>query len=327
MPPLSGLITAIVGGLLASRISGTFVTISGPAAGLIVISIAAVEALGYTNALGAIVVAGIFVAIFGFLKVGKIGIESLLSAKAVDTLDPYKRQSNLDKDLVAMGLGSTVAASIGGLPMISEIVRSSANITYGAKTQWANFFHGLFLLIYLLVGVVIIEMIPIAALAAMLVFTGFKLASPKEFKEMYKIGMIQLIVFITTLIAVLVTDLILGIATGIFIQFVLTLTKGVKVKELFKAKLLLKKDVIFLEGSHVFSNYLSLKKCLDKAFENLERMELDFSKVHFIDHTVIKHLKNYQFIAKQNNKELLFVNLEQLNPISNHPLASRIKSK
>lgn len=469
MPPLAGLITAIVGGVFSSRISGTFVTISGPAAGLIVISLGAVESLGYTNALGAILVAGIFVALFGVLKVGKIGdffplstvhgmlaaigviiivkqlfpalgipfakgsifdlilqlpaklaetnlecllvavgtiiilivhplikikwfqaipaplwvlifsisavaiigneyftmvdmpnnlfgeegftfpsfnkiltsafwvavtgfalvssIESLLSAKAVDTLDPYKRQSNLDKDLLAMGLGSSVAASIGGLPMISEIVRSSANITYGAKTQWSNFYHGLCLLVFLFFGVVVIEMIPIAALAAMLVFTGFKLASPKEFKHMYQIGVIQLVVFVTTLIAVLATDLIVGIVIGIILQYIFLFTKGVKVSELFKAKISKKEGEIKLEGSHTFSNYLSLKKNLDLAFKTTEKIELDFTNVHFIDHTVIKHLTSYQFIVRQNNKELTFKNLELLKPLSNHSLASRVKSK
>lgn len=466
MPPLAGLVTAIVGGMLASRISGTFVTISGPAAGLIVISLGAVESLGYTNALGAILVAGLFVALFGLLKVGKIGdffplsavhgmlaaigiiiivkqlfpalgipfakgsifdliyllptklaetnleclliavgtiiilivhpiikikwlqvipaplwvlifsiitvaiigidhftmvdmpddlfgeegftfpsfdkiltgafwvsvtgfalvssIESLLSAKAVDTLDPYKRQSNLDKDLLAMGLGSSVAASIGGLPMISEIVRSSANINYGAKTQWSNFYHGLFLLVFLFFGAIIIEMIPIAALAAMLVFTGFKLASPKEFKHMYQIGTTQLIVFVTTIISVLATDLIIGIGIGILVEYIFLLVKSVKINELFKAKMTISENTIKLQGSHTFSNYLSLKKHLDIAFESKKTLELNFANIKFIDHTVLKHLTNYQFIAKQNKKELIFKDLEVLKPLSKHPLASRI---
>lgn len=466
MPPLAGLVTAIIGGMLASRISGTFVTISGPAAGLIVISLGAVETLGYTNALGAILIAGVFVALFGMLKVGKIGdffplsavhgmlaaigviiivkqiypalgiasfkgsifelalkipekiaetninalliaigtlcilifhpfiklkaiklvpaplwvlifsiptalflgteslsmvdmpndlfgdegftfpsfdkivtgafwvsvtgfalvssIESLLSAKAVDTLDPYKRQSNLDKDLLAMGLGSSIAASIGGLPMISEIVRSSANITYGAKTQWSNFFHGLFLLVFLFFGVVVIEMIPIAALAAMLVFTGFKLASPKEFKHMYQIGIAQLIVFVITLIAVLATDLIVGIVIGILVEYVFLFTKGVKINELFKAKMTREEKTLNLKSSHTFSNYLSLKKNLDTTFNTNKTIVLNFANVKFIDHTVLKHLTNYQFIVKQNNKELIFKNLDSLTPLSKHHLASRV---
>jgi len=471
VPPLAGLITAIVGGVLASRISGTFVTISGPAAGLIVISLSAVESLGYANALGSILVAGLFVASFGFLKVGKIGdyfplpavhgmlaaigviiivkqlfpalgipfvkgsvfdlliqfpkklietnleclfiaigtiiilivhpkinvnwfktipaplwvlifsisaaaiigtehismvdmpddlfgeegfqipsfskiassafwvavigfalvsgIESLLSAKAVDTLDPYKRESNLDKDLVAMGLGSSIASLIGGLPMISEIVRSSANISYGAKTQWANFYHGLFLLLYLCIGVVIIEMIPIAALSAMLVFTGFKLASPKEFKEMYSIGKIQFLVFIITLIAVLATDLIVGIATGIITQYLFSLTKGAKLNELFRSKLTISKNdtetTLHLEGSQIFSNYLSLKKQLDGLSENTKKISIDFKQTTFLSHTVIKHLKALQNRKEQQGIILELQNLDALHSLSQHPLSDRIR--
>ena len=479
VPPLAGLIAAIVGGIIASRISGSFVTISGPAAGLIVITLGAAEAMGgagaeagyggYPHALGAIVIGGLIMALFGVLKVGKVGdyfpsaavhgmlaaigiiiiikqffpmigapspkgeilevasdiphaftemnmnavwialvslailiihpmlkikliklipapmwvlvftipfaaylgtanlamvemphnlfgeggfqlpsfskigtsafwvavtgfalvsaIESLLSAKAVDSLDPYKRNSNLDKDLIAMGAGSSLAAAIGGLPMISEIVRSSANVNNGAKTQWANFFHGTFLLIYLLIGVFIIEMIPIAALAAMLVFTGFKLASPKEFKHMYQIGLMELEVFLVTLVAVLATDLIIGIIIGIWFKYVLVLFKGTKINELFKSHLEISHKgivkTIHLKGSQIFSNYLSLKKKLDSGVEKYDELILDFYSVQFVDHTVMEHLENYARLAKLNGKDVHIENADQLHPVSKHPLAAR----
>jgi MFS superfamily sulfate permease-like transporter len=470
VPPLAGLIAAIVGGLLASRIAGTFVTISGPAAGLIVITLGAVESMGYANALGAIVIGGGIMALFGLLKVGKVGdyfpsaavhgmlaaigviiiikqifpaigaaspkgeilevaseiphallhnispyaitiglmslailivhpmlkvklikaipapmwvliftiptamilgtenlkmvemphhllgeggfelpsfakigesafwiavtgfalvsaIETLLSAKAVDSLDPYKRNSNLNKDLVSMGIGSSLSAMIGGLPMISEIVRSSANVNSGAKTQWSNFFHGAFLLIFLLIGVVVIEMIPISALAAMLVFTGFRLASPKEFKHMFKIGLMEFEIFVVTLVAVLATDLIIGIAIGILFKYVLILFKGTKFKELFKSNSEIEHrenvEIIHLKGSQIFSNYLSLKKKMDAGVENTDELILDFSKVDFVDHTVMEHLEDYARLAKQKGKDVQIENADQMHPVSNHPLAAR----
>ncbi len=476
VPPLAGVVTAIIGGIIGSRIAGSYVTISGPAAGLIVITLGAVESMGapgslegYPHALGAIVIGGLIMALFGVLKVGKVGdyfpsaavhgmlaaigviimikllfpslgvakpkgeilevateiphafmhmniyaaiisavtlavlilhpfikskiikiipapmwvliftiplamylgtdnldmvnldggllsggglefpsfakigtsafwiavvgvalvsaIESLLSAKAVDTLDPYKRSSNLDKDLMAMGAGSSLAAAAGGLPMISEIVRSSANVNNGAKTQWANFYHGVFLLLYVLIGVSVIEMIPNAALAAMLVFTGFKLAHPKEFKHMYQIGLMELEIFIVTLVAVLATDLIIGIVVGILFKYILMLSKGTKFNELFKSHLTIEhkdnKKIIHLKGSQIFSNYLSLKKKMDSGTEKYDEVIIDFSEVTFVDHTVIEHLEDYERNAKLKGKEVHIINIDSLNPLSAHPLAAR----
>lgn len=130
-------------------------------------------------------------------------IESLLTAKAVDSLDPYKRHAQMNNDLVAVGIGNTLAGLLGGLPMISEVARSSNNVQNGARTRWANFFHGLFLFLFVIVAAGLIEMIPNAALAAMLIFTGYNLAAPKEFINTFKIGADQLIIFVVTEVATL----------------------------------------------------------------------------------------------------------------------------
>lgn len=215
--------------------------------------------------------------------------------------------------------------------MISEIVRSSANVSNGAKTQWSNFFHGSFLLIYLAVGAIVIEMIPIATLSAMLVFTGFRLASPKAFKQMYQIGLMELEIFIVTIIATLATDLITGIALGVLFKYIFILFKGTKFKDLFKSRCEIEfdenKKIIHLKGSQVFSNYLSLKSEMNKGIDQYDELILDFTDVSYVDHTVMEHLEDYARIQQQKGNNVFITNVESLNPVSKHPLSARFKKR
>lgn len=145
-------------------------------------------------------------------------LESLLSVKAIDAIDPLKRSTSMNRDLVGIGLGNTVSGLIGGLPMISEIVRSSANVNNGGRTWKANFFHGVFLFIFVAFFPFVIHQIPLTALAAMLIYTGFRLASPSSFYHVYKHGKGYFIVFIATILITIVEDLLVGIAVGSFLN-------------------------------------------------------------------------------------------------------------
>ena len=138
-------------------------------------------------------------------------IESLVGSKAVDKLDPYKRKTNLDKDLIGIGISTMLSGAIGGLPIITVIVRSSVNVHNNAKTKWSNLYHGLLLLLFIFILTPFIRMVPLCALAILLIYTGYKLTSPKVFKHVYSYGPEQLIFFVGTLVITLFTDLLFGI--------------------------------------------------------------------------------------------------------------------
>src|SRR5262249_49968328 len=192
-------------------------------------------------------------------------LESMLSAKAIDTIDPWKRRTDLDRDNLAVGVGNLAAALVGGLPMISEIVRSKANIDNGAHTRFADLFHGLFLLVFVATVPFLIHRIPMAALGAMLVYTGFRLASPREFANVYMVGREQLVIFVTTIVAVLATDLLLGIFIGIGVKFLIHFMNGLPLRSVFKPALSVEAgggggDGVRGRGAAVFTNWIPLRR-------------------------------------------------------------------
>ncbi|MCM0605068.1 MAG: SulP family inorganic anion transporter [Xanthomonadaceae bacterium] len=464
-PPVAGLYSAIIGGLLVSRISGSFVTINGPAAGLIVIVLGAVEALGhgdpmagYRATLAVITVSGLLLFIAGLLKGGELsdffpesvvhgmlaaigviifskqahimlgvsptgkepahllaeiphslsvmnpeiavigvvsllllilwpkmpwkwvkripaplvvvivgmifdrvfdlehqhkylfldhheydlgpkflvtlpqsifagitnpewsqsgsrvfwgwvitltlvqGLETLLSASAVDLLDKQKRKSNLNKDLAAVGFGTAISGFIGGLPMIAEIVRSSNNINNGAKSGWSNFAHGAFMLMFLILIPNLLHQIPLASLAAILVFTGYNLASPKHFKHALETGTDQFFLYTATTIVTVFTDLLIGVGTGIFLKLLLHFSAGLKPIEFVTLKTISSTEgntVTFkTKGAAVFTNYLILKSRLKKLSAD-KNLVLDFSEVTVMDRTVEQKL--FQFARERES--------------------------
>lgn len=495
-PPMSGIITAVIGGIVVSRVSGSFVTINGPAAGLIVVILSAVQSLGqgdamagYRYTLAAIVVASVFQVLMGLFKAGKLNayfpasvvhgmlaaigviimakqihtllgvkpeakeivdtileiphslanlnpeialigfsgiailiawslvknpylkmipaplivvavgmaleryfdldhehvymfmpdqamlphheftvgprflvsipdnvmssfyfpdfgkvatgefwaavisiclvgsLETLLSAAAVDKLDPFKRQSNLNRDLTAIGVGNLLASAVGGLPMIAEIVRSSANVNNGARTGWSNLFHGAFLAIFVICFPWLIHEIPLASLAALLVYTGFRLASPKEFAKTMVIGKEQLLIFTVTILAVLFTDLLIGVLIGILLKLIIALSRGVHIKDLLKISYDVNheaKDVyrISIRGSAIFANFIGLKSEL-AGFPPGKTISFDVTDASYIDHTVMEFIDHFQHDYIDHGGKCEILGLDHLEPYSNHPLAAR----
>jgi MFS superfamily sulfate permease-like transporter len=265
--------------------------------------------------------------IFLFAFIGSL--ESLLSAKAVDQIDPWRRKTNHDGDLLAVGVGNTVAAFVGGLPMISEIVRSRANIDNGARTRFANMFHGAFLLLFVALVPALINQIPLAALGAMLVFTGFRLASPQSFVHMYQVGREQLIIFVSTIVGVLATDLLVGIAIGIAVKVVIHIIHGAPLLSLLRLKVDVlrgNKDAVrvAVKDSAVFSTWIGLKNRLERLKAE-PVVVVDLSDTFLVDHTVMQKLKEMESELKEAGSKLVLLGLEEHRSLSDHPTAARRK--
>lgn len=258
-------------------------------------------------------------------------LESLLSAKAIDILDDQKRNTDLNRDLLAVGAGNLISAMIGGLPMISEIVRSRANIDNGAKSKFANMFHGLFLLLAVAFLAWAIRMIPMAALAAMLIYTGFRLAHPREFMHVYRIGREQLVVFVGTIVAVLATDLLIGIAIGIGIELLIQFIHGVPIWSLVWPATLVKAkgpDTLLIEppSSAVFFNWLLIRRrIVSDGLNQKKNVVLDLSSTQLVDHTVMEKLEELEQTFEAQGLSFEVVGLERHIALSPHPKAVRLR--
>jgi MFS superfamily sulfate permease-like transporter len=263
-----------------------------------------------------------YVVMFLFIN----SLESLLTVKAVDGLDPFRRQSNPNKDLSALGAGNLFSGLLGGLPMISEVARSSANVNFGARTRWANFFHGFFLFMAMLFFIPVIEMIPNSALAALLIAVGYRLASPNEFFKTYKIGTEQLMIFVITIIVTVSTDLLIGVASGILAKFIFHALNGAPLRSLFKARYDVTESseeyMVAVKDAAIFSNLIGFKK-LFKKLKPGKKVVLNFAEAHIVDHTFMEQLHHFEGEYHHGGGTVAVTGFEYFQFFSNHPLATR----
>jgi MFS superfamily sulfate permease-like transporter len=257
-------------------------------------------------------------------------IESLLTVKAIDLADPFKRKSDTNKDVIAIGVGNALSGILGGLPMISEVARSSANVSNGGKTRWANFFHGTFLLLFVVALVPVIELIPNAALAAMLIGVGYRLASPKEFIHTLKIGWEQLVILVSTTIVILFTDLLVGVLFGILVKFVLHFINGLPLRNVFKADVKIESDdnrtLVYVSKAAVFSNFMGIKKKLE-ALPKEKKLFIDLSHCYLVDHSSMDNLFRFKEEYERNGGECKIYGLERHKSISQDKSSAQIMPK
>ena len=260
-------------------------------------------------------------------------IESLASAKAIDKLDPYRRKTDLNKDLIGIGISTIASGMLGGLPIINVIVRSTVNVHNHAKTKWSNLYHGILLVIIVFLAASAIQKIPLAALAIILVYTGFKLASPAVFKHVYKQGIEQLVFFVGTLGITLYTDLLIGIFGGLFLALVVHLL-------LAKVPVLTFFRMIFKSGSELIENENGSYDLKIKGIANFlgtikinnlinkipisSKVDIDLSEARLVDFSILENFYDFQRTHANTGGEVEISGLDKHISASKHKLSLRI---
>lgn len=230
-------------------------------------------------------------------------LETLLCVEATDKLDPLKRQTPTSYELIAQGVGNSLSGLIGGLPLTQVIVRSSANVMSGGISKLSTILHGVLLLLSVILIPRILNFIPLAVLASVLLIIGFKLANPKRFVEMWKLGKEQFIPFIVTVVAIVVFDLLVGIIAGLVVGIVVLLLKSytnshqMLIKEYMGEKNLFHMN---LAEEVTFVNRGSIVKELD-GLPNNSYLELDFRRTRILDYDILEYLDEFSVKAKNNN--------------------------
>jgi carbonic anhydrase/SulP family sulfate permease len=236
----------------------------------------------------AVYVAGVTLAIVASL-------ETLLNLEAVDKLDPRKRHSPPNRELIAQGVGNSICGLLGGLPVTSVIVRSSVNLNAGARTKASAVLHGVLLLVCVALLPTVLNLIPLSALAAILIVTGLKLASPKLFKEMWRDGKYQFLPFVITLAAIVLTDLLVGILIGLAVSVLFILNSNLRRPVQRTVEKHLGGEVLHVElpNQVSFLNRAALEKVLREAPAG-SHVLLDASRTDFIDPDVLSLIRDFK---------------------------------
>lgn len=258
-------------------------------------------------------------------------IETLLCTEAIDKLDPFKRITPTNRELKAQGIGNIISGLIGGLPITQVIVRSSANQQSGGKTKSATIVHGVLLLISIILIPKVLNLIPLATLATILLVVGFKLSKPALFKKMYAQGPGQFYPFIITIIGIIFTDLLTGIGLGMVVAISVILYNNYKIPYKMlrenlegrdKIKIVLSEDVTFL-------NKASILKALGQIPDDTY-VEINASNTHFIHNDVCEIIEDFKINALSRNIKVITKDLykgKQLEPLQHFELLNNGNGK
>ncbi|HLO73078.1 MAG TPA: SulP family inorganic anion transporter [Flavobacterium sp.] len=246
-------------------------------------------------------------------------IETLLCIEATDKLDPYKRYTDTNRELKAQGIGNIVSGLLGGLPMTSVVVRSSANINSGGRTKLATIFHGFLLIVFALSIPFILNKIPLAALAAVLLMVGYKLAKPSVFIHLWKNGFSQFIPFVVTVAAVVGIDLLKGVAIGLSVSILFILYQNLKIAYSFRKESFHDGDVITIKLAQEvsFLNKAAIKSTLGNIPEK-SKLIIDASNAKYIDFDVVEMIKDFRNVqAKDKDIDLTLKGFKEVYNLEN----------
>ncbi len=233
--------------------------------------------------------------LIGFTIAVVASIETLLSIEATDRIDPHKRYTPTNRELKAQGVGNILASLIGGLPMTSVVVRSSANVNAGGKTKVSAVFHGMLILFAAALVPFVLNMIPLAVLAAILILTGYKLAKPALFKKWWASGLYQFTPFMVTILGIVFTDLLKGVAFGMVVAVFFILRENLKTPYFFRSEEYMEGDIIHINLAQEvsFLNKAAIKLTLEALPED-SYVIIDASENVYMDHDVVELIREFK---------------------------------
>jgi MFS superfamily sulfate permease-like transporter len=246
-------------------------------------------------------------------------LETLLCIEAIDKLDKHNRITPINRELIAQGIGNMTCGLLGAIPMTAVVVRGAANVDAGGRTKLSAFTHGLFLLLAVIFVPFLLNKIPYASLASILLVTGYNLAKPKLFLNMWSLGWKQFIPFLITILVILSTDLLIGVSIGLLISIYFIVQNN------FKAEYKITKTIhegiethyIKLNSNVTFLNKVNLRKVLDDV-PDYSVLTIDGSECNFIDYDILEILSEYQNKAHERHIELHLNGIEKVNITALH---------
>jgi len=268
-----------------------------------------------------------FTKLFSNVEIWKAGVligllaslETLLCVEAIDKLDRHNRITPVNRELVAQGIGNIACGLLGAIPMTAVVVRGAANADAGARTKLSAFTHGVFILLAVVLIPFLLNLIPLASLAAILIMTGYNLTKPKLYRNMWSLGLKQLLPFIITIIVILSTDLLIGVSIGLLISIYFIVQNNFK--DEFKITHYKKHETdvydIKLHSNVTFLNKVKLRNTLDKIPE-YSILTIDGRDCNFIDYDILEIISEYANKAHDRHIELHLEGIEKVNITAVH---------